>query len=402
MPCILKKQTEVSPGIIAFTHNEVLNGPIRSSLRVKNILNNLHKNGQWIFGVHIQGDCSYMRKWPIEQWQSFFMWPNPNANFLSNVPKKKIIDLNCINLMPVFNTRSKQKKWDICIVSRPSPIKRMTESLKIVKNVLLLRKDTKVIFIVPDPRNLELGNKLYRDDSVDKNFFELPLKIFTPKELKNISFLCSSTRSFGFFPVSEELISSLIGESKFVMLTSHYEGTPRVLGESLLNGTPCIVSKKLHSGVNNYLNKSNCVFLEDDHEVAAKQIIQALASYYRFKISIKKTQQIFGARKNTKKLQYFLKSILESEGYTVDGDWCLEDLQFRLPGHGRKFNYQFMDDDLALINWLKAARNVDPLDEEIFYSLSKSKNTNRFRGQSIRSRFISAVGSIYLRMVSLK
>ena len=58
MPCLLKKPSLTTPGIITFTHNEVLRGLPKKSKKVKQFLINSKKNNKWIFGVHIQGDCS--------------------------------------------------------------------------------------------------------------------------------------------------------------------------------------------------------------------------------------------------------------------------------------------------------------------------------------------------------
>ena len=73
MPCLLKKPSLTTPGIITFTHNEVLRGLPKKSKKVKQFLINSKKNNKWIFGVHIQGDCSNLNFWPKNDWESFYM-----------------------------------------------------------------------------------------------------------------------------------------------------------------------------------------------------------------------------------------------------------------------------------------------------------------------------------------
>ena len=74
MPVVLKNKTKVSPGIIIFTHNEILRGVPRKSSRVDNLLKSAYLKNEWIFGVHIQGDCSNVYNWPYKEWQNFFLW----------------------------------------------------------------------------------------------------------------------------------------------------------------------------------------------------------------------------------------------------------------------------------------------------------------------------------------
>ena len=99
MPVVLKNKTKNSPGIIVFTHNEILRGVPKKSLRVDRILSKAYKNNDWIFGVHVQGDCSNVFNWPYKDWQNFFLWPEKNDNFLSNIPKKSICELTCVNFL---------------------------------------------------------------------------------------------------------------------------------------------------------------------------------------------------------------------------------------------------------------------------------------------------------------
>ena len=63
MPCLLKRPTPASPGIVTLTSNEAIRGPAATSERVRELLVRMSDAGEWIFGSHVQGDFSNDR-WP--------------------------------------------------------------------------------------------------------------------------------------------------------------------------------------------------------------------------------------------------------------------------------------------------------------------------------------------------
>ena len=103
--------------------------------------------------MHIQGDCSNLNFWPESSWESFYMWSNPSANFLSNLNKEIITSLTCVNFLPYEFKLNPNKIWDICIISRPSEIKRIKETLLIIKQIFSLKEDLKSFLSYPIPEN---------------------------------------------------------------------------------------------------------------------------------------------------------------------------------------------------------------------------------------------------------
>lgn len=371
MPCILKQQTASSPGVITFTHNEVLRGVPKKSRRVREYLCEASRLSRWIFGIHVQGDCSFLNEWPLEPWQSFVMWPDPKAHFLSNVPAKQILPLTCINFMPPWLSREVgvEKVRDICVISRASTIKRITETLYLVRRLLDSKPNLKVVFIVPDPRKQELGERAYRLQGIDENFFVLPTKLFSCAELKNISFLSSSQRAFGTFPLSDDLVADLLRSSRFMLLTSHSEGVPRVVAESLLVGTPCIVSRSLRSGIQQHLTTENSIWIDDELEVGVKQILEGLNNYDRFRIDVEKIRSTFCTTVFEPQLREYLSNIIVSSGRPVEGQWYLNDLHLRLACHGQKHNYQFLNDEALFFDWIEKIGNLsegEPDEDRLF------------------------------------
>ncbi len=366
MPYILKQKTLNSPGIITFTHNEALYGLPKNSKKVKEFLINSHEKGEWIYGTHVQGDLSSIDSFSLEEWQSFIMWPDKKAHFLKNVPEDKILDLNCINFMPVILAKYpfQEKMWDITIVSRASEIKRITPTLLLVKKLFEIRPHLKVNFIVPDLRQIKFGEKSYSIQRIDRNYFEWPKKIFTSLQLKNISFISSSQFSFGNFPLSEELMMDIVSKSKFLMLNSHSEGVPRVIAEAFLLGTPCIVSKNLKTPLSVYFNEKSVLPIEDDENFAAITINEALDNYRDYKIDREYFAKIFSESEHKELLKEWLIKKLQQLDHTVEGNWFFDDLHLNLACHGQKFFSQLTHNEKLFFDWFDRVSSLQKYDED--------------------------------------
>jgi hypothetical protein len=365
MPCLLKQRTESSPGVITFTQNEVLWGALAQSDDVRAHLARTAAEGSWVYGVHIQGDVSGS-PWPLEDWQSFVMWPDAQAPFLSALPAERVLGMNCVSFLldPVETTG--ERTWELCVVTRPSRIKRPVESLQIIKHLLQARPRAEFVVISPDPRDVTIGRRLYEVQDVEQDFFQVPRSLFTARELGRISFVCASTQAFGNLPVTASFVSEVIARSRMLLLTSHREGTPRVIGEALLAGTPCAVSTNLTSGLNRFLVPENSLRVSDVPIDAAREIDRALDAPGRFAIDRDAARALFAESHNLPRLRATLAAIIERAGRPVDGEWYLEDLRLRLSGHGEKVNYQLMGGGKQFFDWLKAVETApDPSDEDV-------------------------------------
>jgi glycosyltransferase involved in cell wall biosynthesis len=337
-----------------------------------------------------------MDKWPIEPWQSFFLWSEPGAAFLSNIPTGRIAPLTCINFMPdsISQHKKMEKQWDICVISRPSKIKRIRETLHILRCLLDIKPDLKAVIVVPDPRRLELGRKAYRIQGIDNHFFELPRKLFSSKELKNFSFLCSSQPSFGTFPLSNDLMIELVAKSRFLLLTSHREGIPRVIAEALLAGTPCIVSKFLRSGIQKHLTPENAIFIDDESAIAARQIIDGLNKYERYVVDREAMNNVFGEQIHLPKLQDYLSRLIHSMKRPIEGRWYLDDLHLRLACHGQKYNSQFMNNERLFFDWLakiEGLKDREP-EEDLLFGTEPLKDHEKLTIGVIRKYLRAQIG----------
>jgi len=363
MPCLLKQRTDTSPGVITFTQNEVLWGAIAQSEEVRTHLARTAAEGSWVYGIHIQGDVSSGGQWPLEDWQAFVMWPDAEASFLQGLPAGRVLAMNCVNFLPDPAPQAGERTWDVCVVTRPSRIKRPLESLQIVKHLLEARPEGEFVVIAHDPRDVTIGKRLYERQDVAQDFFEAPRTLFTARELGRVSFLCTSTQAFGNLPLSASFVSEIIGRSRALLLTSHREGTPRVIGEALLAGTPCVVSENLTSGLNRFLTDANTLRVPDEPAEAARAIAEALATPSRSSIDAEAMRALFAESRNLPRLREELTAIIERGGRPVEGDWYLEYLHLRLAGHGEKLNYQLMGGGDQYFAWLDAVQ-PDPYDED--------------------------------------
>jgi glycosyltransferase involved in cell wall biosynthesis len=363
MPCLLKARSATSPGIVTFTHNEVLNGVVRTPEVRSHLERTAGKS--WLFGVHVQGDVSYLGEWPLAPWQRFVMWPDAEDPVFADLPPGVHIPLNCVNFLPPPAVSGRERELDICAVTRPSPVKRPVATLEIIKHLMGLRPEAECLVIAHDPRDLALGSEAYERQSIDAAFYEEPMRMFSALELARISFITSSTQSFGNFPLSTRIVSDLIGRSKLLLLTSHKEGTPRVIAEALMAGTPCAVSENLNSGLNRWLDDSNSLRLSDDPAAAAAAIDAALGDPGRFSIDTAAATARFGAEANLPRLGRELSRLIEETGCQVDGEWYLADLHLRLACHGQKQHSSLMGDDpSAWFSWLEASERYGPYDED--------------------------------------
>lgn len=371
MPCILKEPTPGSPGIVSFTHNEALWGVPSYSRRAQEFLARATAEGRWLFGVHVQGDLSWMKQWPLKPWQSFFMWPDPGAPFLANVPRELRLDMNCVNCMPDPGPApaGMARNVDICVISRPSTLKRIYESLEIIRGLFEKRPDLAVTFIAGDPRRFELGERSYAVQNIDKRVYEYAARKFTSQQLARISFLATSEQAYGRFPIARALMDDIMWRARFLMLTSHQEGTPRVIAEAFLAGTPCILSEKLRSGIRAHTNTTNTLFIPDDIAAAVDKIDAALAGYDRFAVDVEQARRVFSEDQHLPQLQGWLSSRIAAAGRAVEGRWFLRDLHLRLACHAQRLNPQIMNSEKLFFAWFEQTTKpgYDPYNEDAMF-----------------------------------
>lgn len=373
MPCILKEPSQDSPGIAVFTHNEALWGVAGHSRKARAFLERNAAEGKWLFGVHVQGDLTWLKQWPLQPWQSFLLWPDPKASFLANVPPQKRLDLNCINFMPRPAPRptGMERNVDICVISRPNTLKRLYESFEIIRGLMDVRPGLTATIIATDPRRMELGDRTYASQGIDRRVYEFAQTRFSSRQLMQISFLSSSEQAFGKFPIARDLVNDIILRSRFMMLTSHQEGTPRVVAEAFLCGTPCILSRHLRSGIRDQSDTHNTLLIDDDIAAAVSAIDEALTNYGRYQVDLPAMENVFCEDSHIPRLQAWLEQKIAAQGRPVAGRWFLNDLHMRLACHGQKLNLQIMHRAELFFRWFEQVERgsgcFDPYDEDMVF-----------------------------------
>ena len=365
MPCLIKSSTKDSPGFISFTFNEITS-PLFKKKKVKNFLNN---NDKWKFGVHLQGSYERLNRFPYEKWQSFILCYDKKSKYLENIDDSKKIDISCPNFVNSFNFDKNRKFWDLCVISRNSEIKRIFYTIRLIKELISKKKDIKILIIVPDERKEKLLNldKYFRK----KDYFdEIKIK-FNYEELKKIDFISSNINSFGNSPLSESTIFKFLSESKFSMINSKKEGINRSIIQGFCYGTKAIINEDLESElVGLYLNEQNTVFIDNDIKASARKIIKNVDQYeYSEKIT-KEFNSRFSSDISKIKLKNYFVELLKSKSLKVDGYWYLDNLGYRLCGHGNLNSFQFLFNEKIFFDWFARADSAGSkfTEEDDFYS----------------------------------
>ena len=387
MPIILKSPSKKSPGIISFTDHEVLFGVVAKFKSVKNFINEMYNKKKWIFGIHVNGDPSWYGKWKREEWQEFFMWPNPNDEIFININSNLKTELSCINFYKkeLFEQYYHKKNYDICSIARFSSIKKIDLTIDIYKNLLKINPNLKLLLIATYPKsNVEVISSK-EDRYVQSTLYKIKHSL-SHDDKKKIDFICSAEDLFGNFPLTDNTIYNLISLSKNLLLTSHQEGHARVIIEALCLNTKIIFSEKLKSGINKYLNKNNSLAYKEhvvDPQFIAKQTYKYINSQSNGIKKLKNYIDNFSEEKNIPKLKNFFKKLINLKNIQFDKNenWYLNDLNKRLACHSNSFSLTFYNNDKAFFNWFEKISKKNPkifFNEEALYDeaikLDKKKN----------------------------
>ena len=344
MATVLKEPTKDSPGIAVLSSNEFFYGIIGNSKKCKKRINNLVDQKKWIFGIHINGFLP--KNFYIPEFIYFILCPNKKSEKL-NVPQKifpwtaeLFVQINDKNLFDL------KKVWDILIVSRIASIKRFELSVSIIEELVTLKPEIKI-------------NIFATYNSLDKKEYNYVKNIASRlrKLLKaNISLNLIDTGLFGMFPISNDDVLETIAKSKSVFISSQLEGGPRVLGEAAALNVPIFVCSDIKSNLNPFFDRINIKKINVKPKKAAKDII----NYFDKKTKLKLNNYIFNSSQNKSNFKKDLISLLKEKNYKIQGNWYLDNLNMRLPGHSRRGNLQILYDYTLFLDWCDWINFFDP------------------------------------------
>ncbi len=378
MVVVLKNKTKNSPGIIVFTHNEILKGVIKKSKKINDLLQASTEKKKWLFGVHIQGDCRNLSSWPHKEWQSFFLWPNDGDLFLSNIPNKIIKDLTCVNFLPktIENFKGLSKDIDIISVSKFSKIKNIDLTLKIFKALIDRNPSYKLLLIALKNPFKKKFFKNSREKYLEK-VFKLANSLKVSKKYKNIKIIDPDIKREDLFPIPDEEIYKYISRSKFHMLNSYREGVPRVIIESLYLNTKVIFSNKLSFGLNKYMNNKNSFVYKENNE-NLEEIADSIDKELKKNIDYSDeflNLKDFQENESKVRLINFLNKIsshfkkkLEDKNHI---SWRLNNLKFRLCSHFRKADHQILKNEKNFLKWFKIVNEDENYFDEKYHHIFK-------------------------------
>ena len=364
MPCLLKLPKKDSPGIVTFNTSELFSDLFKK----KELINFFKENKKWIFGVNLSGSYERLKEFPDESWLSFIMCYSLKSPYLKNIGINKKTDISYINFLEMYEFELKKKYWDICIVSRDSEIKRISYTVRLIKNLLKKKENAKILIIVPDTRlayektNLNIFSK--------ESYFNLVSRLLSNNEKKNIDFISCDTNIFGNYALSEKTLYRFISESKYVMINSKKEGINRAIIEGLCYGAKAIVHSDLESELDVlYLNSENTIFIDENLDASSKKIIDGLKNFHIEIESVKKYRNIFSSINSKKKIQIYLQNLLKNKSLTIDGKWYLDNLNQRLCNHGNKGIHHIMYSKKKFFDWFNKIEKLDEafVDEDNMY-----------------------------------
>ena len=108
-----------------------------------------------------------------------------------------------------------------------------------------------------------------------------------------------------------------------------------------------------------YLNEQNTVFIDNDIKASARKIIKNVDQYeYSEKIT-KEFNSRFSSDISKIKLKNYFVELLKSKSLKVDGYWYLDNLGYRLCGHGNLNSFQFLFNEKYFLIGLQELTQLD-------------------------------------------
>ena len=214
----------------------------------------------------------------------------------------EIIPLTTRNFIPAqfTNEDSSEKIWDVITVGRKVKMKRYLEFFLIIKKLLEINPNAKILIIAPEDK--------YRKKSThDYLFKENYEKIFDKNQKEQIKIYSE----IGFLETNK--ISEMMKQSKTFLFTSIREGVAKVTGEAALCGLKVLVYKNF-KGAAKYGIDTQQLYLYSDIQDAAEN----LALFIEQNTSFHSDNNLLKESFSLEKLQKHLESIYIQKGYKYD------------------------------------------------------------------------------------
>ena len=111
-------------------------------------------------------------------------------------------------------------------------------------------------------------------------------------------------------------------------------------------------------------------FIDDNLEIATKQIHNAILNYKNYNFDKKVINSIFSYNENIDKFKKDLSKLFIQNDLEDPKDWIFNDLPQRLACHGMKNNYQLMNNDKLFLKWFNKIDNFENVTDLFFDDIS--------------------------------
>tara|TARA_B100000035_G_scaffold191168_1_gene163209 strand:+ start:2146 stop:3312 length:1167 start_codon:yes stop_codon:yes gene_type:complete len=268
----------------------------------------------------------------------------------NTIPNSELVNLTTRNFLSRdYKNLKSEKFYDIITVGRKVKVKRYLEFFLIIKEVMKVKPDLRVMIVAPEDKNV-------KKSTFDFLFEENLNEIFTESEKKNITIYSGNSY------LSRNEIIDLLNKSKIFLFTSIREGVAKVTGEAALCGLRVLIYKYFRGNATYGIDKKQYSLFEDVEDCASQilSILSETESTVYFNKGLYEDESLL-------KLDLFLSELYKNNKYEFDGEYISDDLMNNL----NSFN-NYLPKKLVLGNSNDLKNNYSFLK----YCESKSVKTN--------------------------
>lgn len=229
------------------------------------------------------------------------------------IPDSELINLTTRNFLSKdYKNYNSEKFYDIITVGRKVKVKRYLEFFLIIKEVMKVKPDLKVMVVAPEDTNP-------KKSTFDFLFEENLNEIFTESEKKNITIYSKNNY------LSRSEIIDLFNKSKIFLFTSIREGVAKVTGEAALCGLRILIYKNFRGNATYGIDKKQYSLFEDVEDCASQvmSILSETDLTVYDNIGLYEDESLL-------KLDLFLSELYKKNQYEFDGEYISDDLMNNL------------------------------------------------------------------------
>lgn len=301
----LKPSKNEVPGVLIFSHKEykLLFNKDSQNKYLKKLKDN------YFIGIHWGASEDNIIKNKLID----FHFCLPGLLSENIIPNSELINLTSRNFLNRdYKNHKSEKFYDIITVGRKVKVKRYLEFFLIIKEVMKVKPDLKVMIVAPNIINP-------KKSTVDFLFEENLNEIFTDSEKKNITI--HSENNY----LSRDEIIDLYNKSKIFLFTSIREGVAKVTGEAALCGLRVLIYKYFRGNATYGIDKRQYSLFKDIEDCA----LQVLSILSETESTIYDNKDLH-EDESILKLDLFLSELYNKNKYEFDGEFITDDLMNNL------------------------------------------------------------------------